>query len=105
VFARIRDPNGYEGEWKTMPQREGESEKDRSMRGGSYATLVRLNKHADYFDRVSRIQSKAIAVFGENVERAFGHLDKAHELVREAAMQLTWFCLFALRSRLKKILK
>jgi hypothetical protein len=40
VFGRIRDPNGFEGEWKNMPPKEGESEQDRNMRGGSYATLA-----------------------------------------------------------------
>jgi hypothetical protein len=73
-----------------MPIKEGESETDRSMRGGPYATLVRLSRHADYFDRVSRLQPKAIAVFGERADRAFQHLDKARDLVHDAAMQLTW---------------
>jgi hypothetical protein len=90
VFGRIRDSNGFEGEWKNMPPKEGESEQDRNMRGGSYATLVRLNAHADYFERVSRLQPKAIAVFGTAVEVAFQRLDQATTLVRDAAVQLTW---------------
>jgi len=90
VFARIRDPNGFEGEWKTMPIRDGENEIDRSRRGGPYAILVRLNNHADYFERVSRLQPKAIAVFGAKTEKAFERLNKAETFVRDAAMQLTW---------------
>ncbi|HEX3506649.1 MAG TPA: hypothetical protein VHU22_24980 [Xanthobacteraceae bacterium] len=91
VFGRIRNPAGYEAEWKAMPVKEGETESDRSMRGGSYAILARLSAHADYFDRVSRLQPKAVAVFGDKAERAFHHLNAAQDLVREAAMQLTWF--------------
>lgn len=91
IFGKIRDPNGFEGEWKTMPIREGESQIDRSMRGGTYAILMRLNKHADYFERVSRLQPKAIAAFGARAEAAFERLSKAHSLVHGAAFQLTWW--------------
>jgi hypothetical protein len=73
-----------------MPMKEGEGEHDRNRRGGSYATLVRLGAHADYFERVSRLQPKAIAVFGRAVENAFQRLHQAHALVRDAAVQLTW---------------
>ena len=90
VFGRIRDPHGYEGEWKNMPIKKGESEKDRNMRGPSYATLRRMNAEADYFERVARLQPKAIAVFGPAAEAAFARFNKAHNLVQDAAMQLTW---------------
>jgi hypothetical protein len=90
VFGQIRDPNGFEGEWSRMPVKEGESPEDRSRRGGSYAILVRLNAHADYFERVSRLQPKAIAVFGAGTEAAFQRLSRAYALVRDAAIQLTW---------------
>lgn len=90
VFSRIRDPHGFEGEWRNMPIKEGESRQDRDKRGASYATLVRLNAHADYFERASRLQPKAIAVFGGAAETAFSKLEKAHTLVRDAASQLTW---------------
>jgi hypothetical protein len=90
IFARIREPNGFEAEWKSMPTRDGESETDRSMRGGPYATLVRLSKEHDYFDRVARLQPKAVAVFGQNAESAFDHFAKAENFVRDSANQLTW---------------
>jgi hypothetical protein len=90
VFGRIREPNGFEGEWKTMPVKEGESASERSMRGGPYATLVRLNRYSDYFDRVSRLQPKATAVFGPRAEAAFERFNKAEHLVRDSATQLVW---------------
>lgn len=91
VFARIRDPRGFEGEWETMPVKEGESDIDRSMRGGPYATLVRLKAERDYFDRVARLQPKAVAVFGKTAEDAFDHFGRAENFVRTSAAQLTWF--------------
>jgi hypothetical protein len=90
AFDKIRDSNGFEGEWSAMAVREGENQTDRSMRGGSYAILVRLDAYADYFERVSRLQPKAIAVFGQKVESAFDRLYRAHAFVRDAAVQLTW---------------
>jgi len=90
VFGRIRDPNGFEGEWKNMPVKEGESQEDRDRRGGSYAILRRLNADANYFERVGLFQPKAIAAFGTAAEVAFAHLAKAHDLVNDAAIQLTW---------------
>src|SRR5262249_32615619 len=70
VFGRIRDSNGFEGEWRNMPIKENESDSDRNMRGPSYATLVRINAEADYFQRMLRLQPKAIAAFGAPVEAA-----------------------------------
>jgi len=75
---------------KICPLKKGKAKQDRNRRGGSYATLVRLNAHADYFERVSRLQPKAIAVFGAAVEVAFQRLNEAQILVRDAAVQLTW---------------
>ncbi len=90
VFARIRNPNGFEGEWRSMPVREGESESDRSRRGTSFAILVRLKTDQDFFDRVSRFLPKAVALFGDMVESVFERLELTESLVRDAAVQLTW---------------
>jgi hypothetical protein len=90
VFGRIRDPHGFEGEWRNMPVKEGESDTDRSMRGGPYATLVRINANRDYFERMSRLQPKAIAAFGSTAEAAFERFNKAFGLVQEAATFLAW---------------
>ena len=73
-----------------MAVKAGESESDRAMRGGSYATLMRLNAHDEYFERASRLQPKAIAVFGGGVQTPFERLNQAQKLVREAAVHLTW---------------
>jgi hypothetical protein len=90
VFARIRNPNGFEGEWRSMPIREGESESDRDRRGTTYAILVRLKTDQDFFDRVSRFLPKAVALFGDVIESYFERLESAESLVRDAAIQLTW---------------
>jgi hypothetical protein len=90
VFGRIRNLHGFEGEWKNMPIKEGESQEDRNSRGGSYAILRRLNADANYFERVGLFQPKAIAAFGATAEAAFAHLTKAHDLVNDAAIQFTW---------------
>lgn len=90
VFARIREPNGFEAEWKSLPIRKGESETDRSLRGAPFATLMRLKAEHDYYDRVARLQPKAAAVFGKNAESAFDHFSKAENFVRSSAFQLTW---------------
>lgn len=90
VFGAIRDPHGFEGEWRNMPNKEGESVSDRSMRGAPYATLVRINAHADYFERMSRVQPKAIAVFGPAAEAAFERFNKANGFVRDSATFLAW---------------
>jgi hypothetical protein len=90
VFGRIRNPHGFEGEWRSMPVREGESERDRNRRGSSYATLVRLDTDKDFFERVSRFLPKAIALFGDRVESIFERLAAVENQVRDAAMQLTW---------------
>jgi hypothetical protein len=90
VFRRIRDPHGFEGEWRNMPVKEGESVSDRNMRGGPYATLVRINAHADYFARMSRLQPQAIAVFGDAAEAAFERFNKANDFVRDSATFLAW---------------
>jgi hypothetical protein len=91
VFARIREPKGFEAEWSSMPIKKGESDTDRSMRGGPYATLARLKADHEYFDRVARLQPKAVAVFGENAEKAFDHFSNAERFVRDSALQLTWY--------------
>jgi hypothetical protein len=90
VFARIRNPSGFEGEWRSMPVREGESESDRGRRGTSYAILARLKTDQDFFDRVSRFLPKAVALFGDVIESYFERLEFAESLVRDAAVQLTW---------------
>ena len=90
VFARIRNPNGFEGEWRSMPVREGESESDRGRRGTTYAILMRLKTDQDFFDRVSRFLPKAVALFGDVIEGYFERLEFAESLVRDAAIQLTW---------------
>jgi hypothetical protein len=90
VFARIRNPNGFEGEWRSMPVREGETEGERDRRGTTYAILVRLKTDQDFFDRVSRFLPKAVALFGDVIEGYFQRLEFAESLVRDAAVQLTW---------------
>jgi hypothetical protein len=90
VFGRIRNPAGFEGEWHSMPVREGESDGDRDMRGPSYATLVRLDTDHDFFERVSQFLPKAVALFDDQVEAIFEKLESAHNRVRDAAVQLTW---------------
>ena len=91
IFDRIRASNGSESEWRSMAIKPGETEQDRAMRGGSYAILVRMEAARDYFERVSRLQPKAIAVFGTAVERAFERLNRAAGYVHESAIELIPF--------------
>lgn len=90
VFGRIRNPNGFEGEWAQMPIRKGESPEHRASRGASYAILVRLNRESGFFDRVARLRPKAIAMFGARAEMAFERLENARAWIEDAANQLTW---------------
>jgi hypothetical protein len=90
VFGTIRNPQGYEIEWKDMPIVEGESEDDRGKRGVSYAILKRMNEQRAYFDSVIKLQPKFMAVFGDAAGDIFRELFEARDMVRFAAQELTW---------------
>jgi hypothetical protein len=90
IFNYIRNPLAYEIEWKNMPERKGESERDRSERGSYYAVLRRHRESREFFDRVWRLQPKFMAVFGADTEKIFDQFHNATEMVRMAANMLTW---------------
>jgi len=90
VFDQIRNPNGYEAEWKGMPERQGETEAERRSRGPTYGILMRLRAHEEFFDHVWELQPKAMAAFGERAEGVFDYLHEARALVHLAAQALTW---------------
>jgi hypothetical protein len=90
VFGLVRSSLAYEYEWKDMPTKENEHDRDRKERGSYFAVLKRMSDNRDFFDRVWKLQPKFMAMFGHEAEAIFNHLHAARSIVRLAAQRLTW---------------
>src|SRR5713226_647489 len=63
IFANIRGAMSYEYEWQDMPVDDAQTAAQRSNRGQFYATLKRIERNKDFFDKVWQLQPRCMAVF------------------------------------------
>lgn len=88
VFDSIRADLAHEYEWKDMPERSNDRPELRNQRGPFYATLRRMERHSEFFERVWKLQARCIAIFGADMEETFLLLHKARSEVAVSAQML-----------------
>jgi hypothetical protein len=81
VFEIIRSPGSFGSEYADMPRKDGEDDAEWHQRGPFYATLKRLQAHADLFERLAKLRPKYMALFGVPAADSF-------KLIREARAYL-----------------
>jgi hypothetical protein len=64
VFEIIRSPGSFGSEYADMPRKDGEDDAEWHQRGPFYATLKRLQAHADFFERLAKLRPRYMALFG-----------------------------------------
>ncbi len=88
IFDSIRSDMSFGYEWEDMKDRPHDRPEMRSQRGAFYATLKRMDRHAEFFDRVWKLQAKCTAIFGADMEETFLLLHKARREVAVSAQML-----------------
>lgn len=88
VFATIRSPGVFGYEWEDMPRAEGESDADWKFKTKGYVPLKRINDQKDFFIKVLKLQPRAMAVFGPEVEAIFTQLHEARVHIQVSAQLL-----------------
>jgi hypothetical protein len=88
VFDNIRSPMTFAYEWDDMATVAGENESDRSHRGTFYATLKRIERNKDFFERAWRLQPRFMAVFGPQTEEIFFRLHQSRRFIEVSAQML-----------------
>jgi hypothetical protein len=88
IFDNIRSPMSFGYEWESMPQLPGDSEQKRGQRGPFYASLKRIEANKDFFERLWKVQTRCIALFGTEVEETFLRLHKGRRKVEVSAGML-----------------
>jgi hypothetical protein len=88
VFEHIRSPLVESYEWADMPQRPGDSEDKRAMRGSYYAVRKRIDSNRDFFKTVWDIQPACMAMFGAKIHNTFLELHKARRQIEVACQML-----------------
>jgi hypothetical protein len=93
VFESIRARMSSSSEWADMEEIPGEDERERRRRGSYYAIMKRIQHHRGFFERAWAMQPRCMALFGDEAEEVFTHLQKARRYI-EMACEL-WFQLRA----------
>jgi hypothetical protein len=88
IFEGIRSPMAFAYEWADMPRGDGESDDSWNGRGSFYAILKRIERNKDYFDRLWKLQSRFMAVFGPETEEIFMLLHQARRFIEVSAQML-----------------
>ena len=77
VFEVIRNPGTLGSEYADMPRRDREDDGEWNQRGPFYATLKRVQAHADFFERLAKLRPRYMALFGVPAADSF-------KMIREA---------------------
>ena len=86
IFDSIRSPMSYEGEWADM---KGIDDPEGRRRAGPFFAIIkRIEHHKDYFERVWKMQSRFMAVFGKDAADNFMKLHKARRKIEVSAVML-----------------
>jgi hypothetical protein len=88
VFAAIRNPGVFGYEWEDMPRTAGESDADWEYKSKGYVPLKRINDQKDFFIRVLKLQPRAMAVFGPEIEGFFSKLHEARAHIQVSGQML-----------------
>jgi hypothetical protein len=89
IFDYIRGAMVFPYEWEEMPERPGEPEDRRAMRGQYFAVLKRMEKTKEFFDSVWKVQPRVMALFGQDVEAIFLKFHEARRQI-EVSAGLLW---------------
>ncbi|WP_354134423.1 hypothetical protein [Bradyrhizobium sp. S3.9.1] len=90
VFGTIRDPGTFGPEYADMPRRDGEGEPEWRSRGPFYATLRRVQEHADFFERLAKLRPRYMALFGVPAADSFKLIREARAYVVVSAQHLCY---------------
>lgn len=90
VFEYIRGPLMQAYEYQDMPEELGETDAERTRRGGIYAVQKRIERNKDFFDHVWELQPKFMAVFGQGTEQIFWLLHTARRDIEVACNMTLW---------------
>jgi hypothetical protein len=86
IFDSIRSPISYDGEWSEM---KGIDDPDkRSAAGPFFATLKRIERNKEYFERLWRMQPRFMAMFGKEASDVFMTLHQARQSIEVSASML-----------------
>ncbi|WP_257170816.1 hypothetical protein [Bradyrhizobium sp. SRS-191] len=90
IFEIIRSPGTLGSEYEDMPRRDGEAEPEWRSRGPFYATLKRVQQHADFFERVAKLRPRYMALFGVPAADSFKLIREARAFVVVSAQYLCY---------------
>ena len=88
VFDHIRGPMSFDYEWDSMPHFPGDDDQKRRQRGPFFASLKRVEKHNEFFERCWKMQVRCAALFGPPLEQTFLLLQKARREIEVSADML-----------------
>src|ERR1022692_3040939 len=71
-----------------MPHEEGETDADWNFKTKGYVPLKRINDQKEFFIKVLKLQPRAMAVFGPEVEAIFTALHEARVHIQVSAQML-----------------
>jgi hypothetical protein len=89
VFESIRRPIVSSHEYEDMPEIPEEADDARGARGEPFAVSRRLEKNKEFFDSISQLQPRVMALFGPEAEDTFEILVRATRTVALSAW-LVW---------------
>lgn len=84
ILDGIRNPGSVDVEWADLNGDEGQ----RQRAGPFFATLKRLEKNSEYFERVWRLQPRFMAAFGKDTAAIFQKIHQARSSVQVSAGML-----------------
>lgn len=88
VFDDIRSPISRAYESKDMPEFSGDTAEQRRSREPYFAILARIDRNKEYFERIFRLQSRFMALFGADKEDIFFKCHKARRSIEVSATML-----------------
>jgi hypothetical protein len=90
VFETIRNPGTFGSEYADMPHRDDEDDVEWNQRGPFYATLKRVQAHAEFFERLAKLRPRYMALFGVPAADSFKLIREAHAFVVVSAQHLCY---------------
>lgn len=90
VFEIIRNPGTFGSEYEDMPRRDHEDDGEWNQRGPFYATLKRVQAHADFFERLAKLRPRYMALFGVPAADSFKLIREARAYVVVSAQHLCY---------------
>ena len=88
VFENIRSPMSFAHELRDVPKWDGETDNEWENRKPFAVTLMRIDRHKDFFERLFKVQPRFMALFGAETEATFMRCHQARRFIEVSAGML-----------------